>query len=600
LEPEQLSDPFRSPTELLPNSDVLSELSNPSESSDKLSNAPSNDLFTSPIAHDHLSTNSNALSELSQPSESNDDLLESVNNSQSENSSELPESQSNTTNVQKSEIESYSYLRSDLQRWFEHCEDNYHVKICAYSVNTSSSIPFLQFVAELGEDKCKFPSIEYSCVDNDDEDDDGQNTHFVNSCFEKLLALFDGDQQIHEQNINIRYMYMGFIRESDTIHAFFDCTKISSKLQDQNIWTIVDELVYKKNVLGVAVEDSIPTFFKAHPKLLQLLDHDQYRIDFPFQVYPCNMGADGYINVDEAKRVDHPIFGSFFYFSPELLDNLLEDEIYQTTDLLTSPIAASLSEDLLARSRDLFASPSENLLAGPSKNLTSSSEERQNFDLLASPSEEQQKTDIIQPQTDKLFGVKTVSGGNSPEIQLWCVKNQDSFIKLPTFGSICRYVLFPDNAEYIIKNISEVSKDILEESADIFLKAPIIYFRTTVDFEKGLLLGYTHEIGKSEQSMSEIEEPEQTGEPSQLEESKQMEEPQHAEVLNKMEEPSQLEETEQTVEPSQLETSQNGILSQMEEPEQTKMLSESSETAQTKILSQMEEPQTEAPKQMEK
>jgi hypothetical protein len=257
------------------------------------------------------------------------------------------------------ETSQYVYLPDKLPNMFGFCMKNpsankYKIHLCIVKIDTEciynyNEIPFLKFIVSNQNNKYIFPNFEYDCSqindnnnsnqekpeqeENQEQETNPEQVYFENECFKHILELLKDKTDIHNID-NFKDAYQGFVEYSDTdIFAVFNITNMPIFFKPENIYAVIDELVYKKQVLQTPVEDIIPLFLKKFDNIMTLKNIDQKIIDPPLQVYLCNKraGTKEWYNIpmDQLTIVDlefeHPFFRKCYYFSSSPLNEQNKD-----------------------------------------------------------------------------------------------------------------------------------------------------------------------------------------------------------------------------------------------------------------------------------
>jgi hypothetical protein len=416
-------------------------------------------------------------------------------------------------------ISPFSYLSDNLlQQWFYFCKkpDNnaeppkYKIKICMYGLNRilrnkNTEIPFLQFLMKLNTDSSAytFPEFEYECVSTNDESDESDedetiNAHFLNECFTKILEILNADSIIHEKNIHIRDLYKGLVEMDEYICVVFDCTHfIETPIPNQtNTWAIIDELLYKRSIFETAVDNTITEFFEKNPYMSYIKNEKSpglegvedaakhsrrstNKYDFPFQMYLCKWNESGeYENVvemdtmvpgpvpDDSKQtpstsvysslpIQHPIFGSAYYFSSTILSanhvpknryavfvenpmyilknisDLDENTILENMEKISVASSIYFHENNPPKNNGAIVSESAALLdeseTTPSTNVYGVKSLTSDFvygSLQTGPEQGQEQEQELSPINREIADAETKT------IQLWCIKSNNHFVQL--------------------------------------------------------------------------------------------------------------------------------------------------------------------------
>jgi len=190
-------------------------------------------------------------------------------------------------------------LQEDIEKLV--LDREFTVHICAYQVNTSGLLPFLQFFMHKPDtDIIQFPMFQYKIGGSD----------FMLKCLLTLDLIFFSFKKDEPE-----YIFHGYKMkngDSKNLYLFFDCTSYaidSHKLDRMNdVWlALPDELINQKRVCNFQVDSSVIDFFTTFPEFLLLQDSLGENIESPTVAY---LGG-------HDKRVDfYSVFGS-----PKLLEN---------------------------------------------------------------------------------------------------------------------------------------------------------------------------------------------------------------------------------------------------------------------------------------
>ncbi len=291
----------------------------------------------------------------------------------------------------------------------------YEIRLCMYALNESCRddndqiMPFLQFLMKTdisvddGQSLYTFASFDYECLENgtgedsEDSEDSPTNVQFLNQCYSQMLDILKADSLIHEQNIQLADLYKGMVEHENAIYVVFDCSQFikmpiqipslrnsvnslataelpSPEISQNHVWAVIDELLYKRSIMGIPVDDSIVDFFKQNQYMTYIHWEDKPiletfatvsvsvtsssdatttlrpldKYDFPFQLYMHHRGQGMEISGDDSHcfacfaakslnsvdtaphcrrslveslpKMDHPTFGPAYYFSNKIND----------------------------------------------------------------------------------------------------------------------------------------------------------------------------------------------------------------------------------------------------------------------------------------
>lgn len=250
-----------------------------------------------------------------------------------------------------------------LERDFGLCIGNkditkhFTVYICGYRINEEGVLPFLQYHMYLENDQFTFPSFKFHCASNvqveEDEERTPEQVFFQNECMKRVLDIVDiHSRQYDHAPRSIDHMYKGFIeldQEENAVLVMFDYTGLELRKPSpvRRVWATVDEIVYRRQILGYAVRDALSKMLYKQPELRQLHDEKGTILDTPAIMYLCTMEGGQYKNEymeqeepmeeggDVSKierstentefsivddRIRHPSLGDFFIFSTSPLN----------------------------------------------------------------------------------------------------------------------------------------------------------------------------------------------------------------------------------------------------------------------------------------
>lgn len=243
-------------------------------------------------------------------------------------------------------------------------QKSHKIALCMFSINETLSSPFLNFYFEneIRNGVYKFPNTELhmetfaNIVKKEDdvkinmtniepiaqplnglnhvnnekngekigesEEENEIDTEFFNQCsqfFQKTTSLTN---DIASQR------YLGFIEKDDIIYVFFDCSKIESSVFENMHVGIIDEIINKKRISDVPIEQPIVELFSSSPLITHIYRQHGEEIPYPKSVNLCLSDNEGqYKNAyyqDPLKtvsvvnpKVEHPFFGNVYIFSSE-------------------------------------------------------------------------------------------------------------------------------------------------------------------------------------------------------------------------------------------------------------------------------------------
>jgi len=186
-------------------------------------------------------------------------------------------------------------LSTQLEWCLDTPYDSVTVYVCLYRLayGKKRTRPFLSFWMEKSGDQYTFPAFTYSLADNEDEDEDEDEDAIDNSlklaCIRKLVDLRSLEQDLATCE-HTTLGYKGLVSDKDVVFAVFDADELektfssSRPRQKKCTWVILDEILRRKSVNGVAVDPAVTRMFQKHP-ILGKLRYNGQPIETPRQLY---------------------------------------------------------------------------------------------------------------------------------------------------------------------------------------------------------------------------------------------------------------------------------------------------------------------------
>jgi hypothetical protein len=178
----------------------------------------------------------------------------------------------------------------------------------------------------------ELPKEEKKLVQPGTEYQDGFDQEDIDKLFfEKISNILKSTTNLSPETTNDKYK--GFIKIENKYVAVFDFTETGFEESEGSLWGIVDEIVNKKRILDIPVQEYIHNLFYENPFMKYINNSSGLAIEIPIIVYICeetNGSYDNsYYNVDETrenttslidKRTNHEIFGSSYLFTSDPLN----------------------------------------------------------------------------------------------------------------------------------------------------------------------------------------------------------------------------------------------------------------------------------------
>ena len=156
-----------------------------------------------------------------------------------------------------------------------------NIYICAYQVNTTGQLPFLQFVMTRSqENKMNLPNFNYNDTPN-----------ILEMCRCTLdIILTNGTSMSVPQ-----HKYQGFAQDGNNFYVFFDFSQYNLEsqhflLQDEVYLVLIDEFINHKQIGKYTIDKTAIDFFSINPELLYLTDSNNNNYETPAVLYSGNIG----------------------------------------------------------------------------------------------------------------------------------------------------------------------------------------------------------------------------------------------------------------------------------------------------------------------
>lgn len=260
--------------------------------------------------------------------------------------------------VDEEQTKPFVYLDDDqLSRDFLMDRDltkQYTLQLVMYHINYSLDTPFLEFYLEkfdklynfpekifdndkLNETINKIQEIQQGGIDIQIEQRDdielGVKTTIpdyvdMNPFEQQAFELFNNKTGFSD--IIAENAYKGFVEQDGIIYVLFENKEKTIINEEQTgVWCVLDEILIKKSILQVPIQDSVYKLFSENMRLAHITRDDQ-PVDIPLIVYPVDKVNDIYENIyysNETNQETYLItlpretdeFGHIFTFTSEIL-----------------------------------------------------------------------------------------------------------------------------------------------------------------------------------------------------------------------------------------------------------------------------------------
>jgi hypothetical protein len=232
---------------------------------------------------------------------------------------------------------------------------DYFIFLCLYKINYDLDIPFLEyyFIKDNEKNTFTFPSIK---LDKTISVLDQMKSFFEKFCISNNIICKDDENKI----------FKCYTKENNNFYAIYEYTSLElqqepeqieppkpepetieeiepepetieeiepTKPEPEYIWAILDEILYKKTILTISIEESILELFRKNKVLSLLKNNENKMIQIPYLLYIIAYINDDYHNVFynnehsnntisliEPKITDYYNFRNTYLFSTEPLE----------------------------------------------------------------------------------------------------------------------------------------------------------------------------------------------------------------------------------------------------------------------------------------
>lgn len=255
------------------------------------------------------------------------------------------------------------------------------IYVCFYKIVDDLASPFLEFYMEKNEEgfygfpkttiESKLEEINelQPIVEPDHVTSQEINTGAIDMY--ELCESFVANHLTTPESLDSKY-YKGFVEmDMKNYVVVFDCSELDFIVENNDsVLAIVDEILYKKNVLGVQIDTTVDVFFQDHEYMKYIVDTDRHPISIPVCMYQVENSTGGYENSmydDEENRktdesaldiqMQHPIFGNVYMFSTAPIDVIMIQNMKRHAAFLQDVLYImnknfALEENLVANKED--------------------------------------------------------------------------------------------------------------------------------------------------------------------------------------------------------------------------------------------------------
>jgi hypothetical protein len=164
------------------------------------------------------------------------------------------------------------------------------IVLCLYCIEKGCVLPFVKYIV-MPKNQSSFPSFRIEKLVDDIDFD----VYIKNQCFQRILSFI---KNIHTTALRFDKLFKGYLL-SDKLYFFCDLSGYDINLNVQ--FNIIDEFIYSK-------DSNVRELFSQHSLLMDIMDFSGKKVERPKLYYSDVLN----------KRVEHPLYGDFFYFSKGL------------------------------------------------------------------------------------------------------------------------------------------------------------------------------------------------------------------------------------------------------------------------------------------
>jgi len=189
-------------------------------------------------------------------------------------------------------------------------DNNSNVFICAFHVNQTGKLPFLQFILNklpnsMFGDFLAFPCFSYQGTEN-----------ILDECISKLDEVMDSYEKKQE------YKYTGHISLGKDVYIFYDLSHFDFQVQElyrsDKMWLVLmDEIINYQKVCNFEIHKNVFNFFRNNGKFSLLFDENEEEIETPIVCYngTCISKVKFTAIFGVGKSENDGIVGPYYYFT---------------------------------------------------------------------------------------------------------------------------------------------------------------------------------------------------------------------------------------------------------------------------------------------
>lgn len=189
-----------------------------------------------------------------------------------------------------------------------------HLYLCAYSINTNSSKPFIRYLLSKNDNSYSFPFFDLSLIHT--------NLNKENEFIQELsIYLYNlCENNIQKNNIE----YNGYYEYNNRLYIFFDISKLSlvfnhelNALSKHKQLVLMDEIINHKKIMDFDIDTETTNFFIYNHLSIYLYNEYNKPYETPIVafVYKKTLSDLNFTSIFGENNKNFNILGPYYYFS---------------------------------------------------------------------------------------------------------------------------------------------------------------------------------------------------------------------------------------------------------------------------------------------
>lgn len=195
---------------------------------------------------------------------------------------------------------------------FEYKDEYDNILLCIYKVNTSTTIPFLEYLlANNGYELLSLPKLPVYTLFNKD------------SLVPYSKVFLSGILQSEFQKFSELLEFDGFYEFNNNLYLFFDVTNCGINIDEVYLssrirFVLIDEIINHRNICNIPIDNSTTNFFLCNESLIYLYDKNNEAYEIPivgFTGKPTEINMKFCSMFGETPKDKNGIMGPYYYFT---------------------------------------------------------------------------------------------------------------------------------------------------------------------------------------------------------------------------------------------------------------------------------------------